>query len=959
MRLALYARVSTDRQNRDQTIDSQVSALRRWAAEHDHTVRPEHVFTDDGYSGSRLDRPALDRLRDAAREGEFDGIAVYSPDRLARRYAYQVVLLEEFRKAGCRVEFVHRPITDDPHDQLLLQIQGAVAEYERAVLGERFRRGKLQKARAGQWVAGKAPYGYRYVAKRDGVPGHLVIDDDEATIVRMLYRWLIDERMTVRQILKRLAAGPWRPRNGNRLWSSAVVHRVLSDPVYVGTGYVNRHVFVTPRKSRMTGPRVGERTCRQPRPKAEWIAIPVPAVIDDATRRQAADQLARNSLLSFRRNTRHHYLLRCLLTCRSCGLAMFGITKEAKGKTPHAYYQCHGKDCVARGREHRCPQTPAKVAELDAAVWDHVRKLLDDPATLIARFEAFAAATDPSAAPPEDAQLCRLDREEQRLVDAYQAEAIALAELRDRRQQIASRRQTLKTQREQRERLRAERHTAQTVWKDLAAFCERIRARLGEATLAEKQQVLQLLIERVIVGEDSLEIRHVIPLRGPQQTGTGSEPTGDLGSHGKMGNRDAGESRLRSDGVGPAELAAFDGEVVVDGVAVGGEDAVRGRPEVVEGDASAGGADQEGGGRGGPGDPQPDSFCPLFPAGFVDVRVRPLRGRERRGVERGQGDGGLAFELADHAQGQRDVAEVGEELADRPLAEPADAGEVGDGGLESRAEPAGGVGPRRRGRRGPTTGASQRVPAVVNHVAEFHGQLDDLIDHRIRVVAGERGVTAVTLRRLVVADLVRGQDRPLAFGMAGLAATFAARRPLRRGRLDGRPVRRRRLRRVPGILIQPGFQLRDLRFQLRHPRKQQPHHRSRLRRPRRHHLVGHFDPHSAVMAERPGMRKGYWERCERLPPHDIYPPYMYRVAARYCFRTDSYRKHKQSGQAIVTIPIPGTGRKEITLGRYGSVESKAEYRRLCATLDANDGQFPNSWGRVNRQRSAPSLHPSR
>jgi site-specific DNA recombinase len=208
MRAAVYARVSTERQGREQTIDSQLEALRAWAVANGHVLKREHTFIDEGYSGSRLDRPALDRLRDAAREGEFDVLAVYSPDRLARRYAYQVVLLEEFRRAGCDVEFVHRPISDDPHDQLLLQIQGAVAEYERALLGERFRRGKLQKARAGHWTSGRSPYGYRYVPARDGVPAHLEIEEAEAEVVRMLYRWLIDERMTVRQILKRLAAGP-------------------------------------------------------------------------------------------------------------------------------------------------------------------------------------------------------------------------------------------------------------------------------------------------------------------------------------------------------------------------------------------------------------------------------------------------------------------------------------------------------------------------------------------------------------------------------------------------------------------------------------------------------------------------------------------------------------------------------------------------------------------------------
>ena len=858
MRLALYARVSTDRQNRDQTIDSQVSALRRWAAEHDHTVRPEHVFTDDGYSGSRLDRPALDRLRDAAREGEFDGIAVYSPDRLARRYAYQVVLLEEFRKAGCRVEFVHRPITDDPHDQLLLQIQGAVAEYERAVLGERFRRGKLQKARAGQWVAGKAPYGYRYVAKRDGVPGHLVIDDDEATIVRMLYRWLIDERMTVRQILKRLAAGPWRPRNGNRLWSSAVVHRVLSDPVYVGTGYVNRHVFVTPRKSRMTGPRVGERTCRQPRPKAEWIAIPVPAVIDDATRRQAADQLARNSLLSFRRNTRHHYLLRCLLTCRSCGLAMFGITKEAKGKTPHAYYQCHGKDCVARGREHRCPQTPAKVAELDAAVWDHVRKLLDDPATLIARFEAFAAATDPSAAPPEDAQLCRLDREEQRLVDAYQAEAIALAELRDRRQQIASRRQTLKTQREQRERLRAERHTAQTVWKDLAAFCERIRARLGEATLAEKQQVLQLLIERVIVGEDSLEIRHVIPLRGPQQTGTGSEPTGDLGSHGKMGNRDAGESRLRSDGVRPTELAPVERPLVVGCPAVGdGEAGLRGE-QVGEGRVVATRVDAEEHRFRRRRHPQP-----AFLAGFLPPRlVQPLHRRlvdlgADRPVDRFERGRRGPFEVRDRAQADRQGEDGFQRLLDVAFAQAHHAGVVQDHRRQLRAEDGRTVFGRDRVMRDrEAPGAGPRMPFVLRHIDQLLGQLVRLVDRRGRVAGlgrGRQGVIAVVALRRHERDrrrhpLLRQPRTPVRL-MPLLPA----------GLLAGRRLRRRRERPLqsPHVVLQipnPGLLPTRLLLEVPQHRLDPGHQNPAVRTPR----LGRsrLRPHCPIMTTTDETRKG-------------------------------------------------------------------------------------------------------
>jgi DNA invertase Pin-like site-specific DNA recombinase len=142
---AIYARVSAPRQGREQTIESQLTVLKSWADENAHELSPENVYTDEGYSGSRLDRPGLDALRDGAEDGAFEVIGVLSPDRLARKYAYQVLLLEELGRSGCEVVFVDHPISEDPNDQLLLQIQGAIAEYERALLGDRFRRGKLQK----------------------------------------------------------------------------------------------------------------------------------------------------------------------------------------------------------------------------------------------------------------------------------------------------------------------------------------------------------------------------------------------------------------------------------------------------------------------------------------------------------------------------------------------------------------------------------------------------------------------------------------------------------------------------------------------------------------------------------------------------------------------------------------------------------------------------------------------
>lgn len=162
MRAAVYVRVSTLNQVHHQTIELQLDRLRLYAQEHGLTLCDELIFRDEGYSGARLNRPGLDRVRDAARERNIDRLFVTAPDRLARNYVHQMVLLEEFEQHGCQVEFLDRPMGQDPHDQLLLQIRGAVAEYERVLITERMRRGQLAKIRAGvllPWT--RAPYGYQ------------------------------------------------------------------------------------------------------------------------------------------------------------------------------------------------------------------------------------------------------------------------------------------------------------------------------------------------------------------------------------------------------------------------------------------------------------------------------------------------------------------------------------------------------------------------------------------------------------------------------------------------------------------------------------------------------------------------------------------------------------------------------------------------------------------------------
>jgi site-specific DNA recombinase len=296
--------VSTDRPERTQTIDSQLTALPEGVTAQGQELRPDHSSRAEGASGAHLDRPGLDSLRDAARNGDFELVGVLSPDRLARKYASQVLRLEEFRRLGGEVVCLQRPLSDDPHDQRLLQIQGALAEYERTVISERFGRGKLPKARAGVYLGGKAPYGSRSVPKRDDCPGPLLSDETEAAVVQTLFRWRIEEQLTIRQLIKRLNRRAWPPRSGRRPWSPAVSHPILADPLYTGTASVNRYQYVAPQQPRTPYPAKTDKTCRHLRPREEWIAVPVPALIAQATYDRAQAQLARNARLSFRPNTK-------------------------------------------------------------------------------------------------------------------------------------------------------------------------------------------------------------------------------------------------------------------------------------------------------------------------------------------------------------------------------------------------------------------------------------------------------------------------------------------------------------------------------------------------------------------------------------------------------------------------------------------------------------------------------
>ncbi|MFQ5796660.1 MAG: recombinase family protein [Candidatus Bipolaricaulia bacterium] len=352
MRVALYVRVSTTRQAQTQSIDQQLTRLYAYVEEQGWTVDQPHIYRDDGYSGARLSRPGLDRLRDRAALAEIDGVLITEPDRLARKYVHQVLLIEELEQHGCRVEFIDHPMSQDPHDQLLLQIRGAVAEYERTLIAERMRRGRLMKLRAGQllpWT--KPPFGYRADPERPRDPAGLRQDEFEAVVVQQMFAWYVEAQATLYSVAKRLTEAGIATPTGKPRWNVTTVRGILQNPAYTGTAYANRTQPVPARQRKSALLPVGPGRSQTERPREEWIPIPVPALVTQEVFGQVQEKLAHNQQGAARNNKRHDYLLRALVSCGACKLSAIARTTAAG----YAYYVCRGHtDALRAAQGKRC-----------------------------------------------------------------------------------------------------------------------------------------------------------------------------------------------------------------------------------------------------------------------------------------------------------------------------------------------------------------------------------------------------------------------------------------------------------------------------------------------------------------------------------------------------------------------------------------------------------------------------
>ncbi len=543
MKVALYARVSTERQAERGTIGSQLAVLREHISADGHEVAGEYI--DNGHSGARLDRPGLDALRDGAEAGLFEAVWCLSPDRLARVYAYQVLVLDELTRFGVKVHFSDAPdlATDDPQAVLLTQVQGVIAEYEKAKIAERYRRGKLFRARTGEITTWKAPYGYRRITRSAASgPAHLEIYEPEAAVVRRIFTERVGGT-TIRELCRQLNADAVPSPTGRPTWGHSTLSRLIRNEACVGRVYYNRTETVA-------APGPTRRTRQVARSREEWISIDCPPIITDE-QFQAASRVAHdNSQWSPRRAEPGAFLLKGLVKCGSCRVGTNCHKMRGRNGTWHRYYYCRNHDPLrAGGEERRCPERNIRADALDEFVFDQVRAALTKPALLLAGEQAVALAQPIPDNELLAAELARLDRkidsataERRRLVDLFQAGLIEMPELQRRSREVVARNDELSAKRSALAVERTALAHGNQLRRRVTNFAHQIHDVINQLDRPQRQQLMRLLIEDVHVTGSHVEIQLRIPLDPPDPSGTGPHTPGPK----PTGRSVSSQDRLRS-----------------------------------------------------------------------------------------------------------------------------------------------------------------------------------------------------------------------------------------------------------------------------------------------------------------------------------------------------------------------------------------------------------------------------
>lgn len=498
LRVALYARVSGEEQKQGHNIDSQIHELEEFATRNQWPVI--NIYKDEAWSGAALARPALDRLRDDAGRKLFDAVLINDVDRLARDVTHLGVIKRDLERSGVRVIFRKIPSENSPTQNLLVNILGSFAEFEREMIMDRTRRGRRHKVETRQQFIGCIPpYGYTY-SPSDGpqTDGHLTINPTEAAVVREVFNWVDRLGMSARDVVLRLRKEGIPPRKNGSQWQRSTVLRILRGPVYKGTWYYNKHRLDFPMRLVPGGEARARKTSARLRPFADWVPVALPdslKIISAEQWTRVQQQIDRNRSFSTR-NSKHEYLLSGLVRCGGCQARYVGNPSHGRFE-----YRCL----------QRCKQVPLVGEDiLDGAVWTAMLAALNDPGILT---KAIGEIRRPAISPNSQAvrvqpNLENLRKEEARILEAYRLSILTPDQLARELESIASRRKLIEKQ--ESELIRPKPAVTRGSVEDT---CRKIRGRLPRLTFETKRDILRLLLRRVVFEGNQVTISGVIPLQ--------------------------------------------------------------------------------------------------------------------------------------------------------------------------------------------------------------------------------------------------------------------------------------------------------------------------------------------------------------------------------------------------------------------------------------------------------------
>jgi site-specific DNA recombinase len=421
---ALYARVSTARQEEQETIESQIEEIKKRILDDGNILPTENVFQDDGWTGEMLQRPGLDAMRDASVANSFQVLYVYDRGRLSRMFAYQEIILEEIINREIQFVTLHDVKAETAEERVLQAMQGVFHEYERVKIVERMRRGKLYKARHGVLINGHSLYGYDYIKKTDKEPAHYRINQEQSRVIDMIFNWFGNEQISLREIIKRLYDQRILPRKGkSEFWTKGPLVRLLGCESYV-TGiihYNKSEAIVAKNPTKHDKYKKVKRSSRRVRPKDDWLPFEVPAILKSRELFDKVQKILDHNKKYARKNRKYDYLLSGLVYCE-CGIRRAGDGSNSGG---HHYYRC-AERIYAFPAQKKCTAPGVNAQLLDSFTWKYLYQFLTDPTELKKQAESYLQSQRDDVMTSQEftklhSLVVKVEEEEKRYAKAYGA----------------------------------------------------------------------------------------------------------------------------------------------------------------------------------------------------------------------------------------------------------------------------------------------------------------------------------------------------------------------------------------------------------------------------------------------------------------------------------------------------------------------------------------------------------